>query len=155
VRYFLKRCNRELGKDVQSASDEALALLEQYPWPGNVRELQSVLKQALLQATGPVLVPEFLPAVVRKESSAPPAAAAPGPPAAPAPTEGDLTRFIRERLAAGTTNLYDDYAARTEGLLFREVLRHTGGNLTQAAKLLGINRGTLRTKLEALGIREE
>jgi DNA-binding protein Fis len=35
------------------------------------------------------------------------------------------------------------------------VLAHTGGNLTQAAKVLGINRGTLRARLEDLGIREE
>jgi two-component system nitrogen regulation response regulator GlnG len=154
--YYLKRFSRELGKEVRRAAPEALALLEQYPWPGNVRELQSALKQALLQATGSVLAPEFLPPAVRQE--APPAAGpapAGGAPGAAALTEADLRRFVRDSLAAGTTNLYDDYAARTERLLFLEVLAHTGGNLTQAAKVLGINRGTLRTRLEALGIRQE
>ncbi len=155
VSYFLKRFNRELGKEVRRTAPEAMALLEQYPWPGNVRQLQSVLKQALLQATGPVLVPEFLPAVLRKEGATTPLPATGGTSVAPALTEGDLTRLVRDRLAAGTTNLYDEYAAVTERLLFLEVLEHTGGNLTQAAKVLGINRGTLRTKLEALGIREE
>jgi two-component system nitrogen regulation response regulator GlnG len=145
VSYYLNRFGRELGKDVRLAAPQTLSLLEQYPWPGNVRELQSVLKQALLQASGAVLAPEFLPALVRDEA----------PPAGPAMTEADLTRFIREALAAGKMNLYDEYTARTERLLFLEVLAHTGGNLTQAAKVLGINRGTLRTRLEALGIRQE
>jgi DNA-binding NtrC family response regulator len=145
VNYYLNRFSGELGKDVRLAAPQALSLLEQYPWPGNVRELQSVLKQALLQASGAVLAPEFLPALVRDEA----------PPVGPAMTEADLTRFIREALAAGKMNLYDEYTARTERLLFLEVLAHTGGNLTQAAKVLGINRGTLRTRLEALGIRQE
>ena len=52
----------ELGKTSSEVSPEAMELLVGYSWPGNVRELQSVLKQALLQATGPVLLPEFLPA---------------------------------------------------------------------------------------------
>ena len=62
--HYLRRFNRELGKDVQGVAPETLELLRRYPWPGNVRELQSVLKQALLQAAGPVLVPDFLPASV-------------------------------------------------------------------------------------------
>ncbi len=157
VGYYLKRFNQDLGREVRRTAPEAMALLEQYPWPGNVRELQSVLKQALLQATGSVLAPEFLPAVVRKDG--PPLPAAPLPPgipsAGPVLAEGDLTRFVREHLAAGSTNLYEEYAALTERHLFVEVLAHTSGNLTAAAKVLGINRGTLRTRLEALGIRQE
>ncbi len=145
VNYYLGRFSRELGKDVRQAAPQTLALLEHYAWPGNVRELQSVLKQAILQATGSVLAPEFLPALVREETPTP---------AGPT-TATDLTRFIREALAAGKLNLYDEYTALTERVLFREVLTHTEGNLTQAARVLGINRGTLRTRLEALGIRQE
>ena len=40
-------------------------LLVEYSWPGDVPELQSTLKQAVLQATGPVLLPEFLPVELR------------------------------------------------------------------------------------------
>ncbi len=149
VGYFLKRFNRQLGREVRRVDPEAMALLEKHAWPGNVRELQSVLKQALLEATGPVLVPEFLPPALRKD-----AAASRGSPGAPL-TETDLTRFVRERLALGKTELYAEFTALTEGVLFQEVLAHTGGNLTAAAKVLGINRGTLRTRLEELGIREE
>jgi two-component system nitrogen regulation response regulator GlnG len=149
VGYFLKRFSRELGKDVRRVAGEAMAQLEQHAWPGNVRELQSVLKQALLEASGPELMPEFLPPTIRKEPPPPPGAVG------PAMGEAVLTRFIRERLALGRTNLYEEYTALTECHLFQEVLAYTGGNLTQAAKVLGINRGTLRARLEELGIREE
>jgi two-component system nitrogen regulation response regulator GlnG len=164
VDYYLRRFSRELGKEVRRAAPEALRLLAAYPWPGNVRELQSALKQALLQATGPVLVPEFLPGAVRRGAAAPPPAPAPeaaaAPPAGAAPG-GDasvweeLTRFIGERLRAGTEDLYEEYAALTERHLLTQVLAHTGGNLTQAARVLGINRGTLRTKLANLGIKDD
>src|SRR5205814_7373568 len=58
--YFLFRLNRQLGTAVQTISSEALEMLERHPWPGNVRELQSVLREALIVATGPTLLAEFL-----------------------------------------------------------------------------------------------
>src|SRR5262249_52496751 len=56
-----RRFSRELDREVQEAAPEALERLRGYSGPGNIRELQSVLKQALLQARGPVLLPDFLP----------------------------------------------------------------------------------------------
>src|SRR6201988_509776 len=61
IRHFLRRFGRELGRDVREAAPEALERLRAYAWAGNIRELQSVLKQALLQASGNVLLPAFLP----------------------------------------------------------------------------------------------
>src|SRR5207248_592229 len=61
VRHYLRRFSRELGRQVQEVAPDTLERLCGYPWPGNIRELQSVLKQALLQASGPVLLPAFLP----------------------------------------------------------------------------------------------
>jgi two-component system nitrogen regulation response regulator GlnG len=145
VQHYLRRFGRELGKDVQRADPEALALLQRYPWPGNVRELQSVLKQALLQATGPVLVPDFLPPSVRQNHHAPAAEAPRQPP-------DNLGPFIDERLGAGTEDLYAEALRRMERVLLTKVLQHTGGNQLQAAKILGITRGSLRTKLRDLGL---
>ena len=70
LEHFLQRFSRELGKDVHGISPEALDILMRYPWPGNVRELQSVLKQALLHATGSVLVPDFLPEQIKSGKTA-------------------------------------------------------------------------------------
>src|SRR5262249_28272130 len=61
VRHYVRRFGRELGREVSEVSPEALERLRGYSWPGNVRELQSVLKQALLRASGTVLLPTFLP----------------------------------------------------------------------------------------------
>src|SRR5262245_35408254 len=61
VHFHLRRVSRDLGREVREVAPEALERLCGYSWPGNVRELQSVLKQALLRAHGPVLLPEFLP----------------------------------------------------------------------------------------------
>ena len=70
VDYFVRRFSRELKRDVQTVAPETIDLLAAYPWRGNLRELQSVLKQALLQATGTVLVSEFLPEQVKSRSRA-------------------------------------------------------------------------------------
>src|SRR6202140_1581497 len=69
VELFLGRFSRELGREVSEVATETLERLRSHSWPGNVRELQSVLKQALLQAIGPVLLPEFLPADLSLQSS--------------------------------------------------------------------------------------
>jgi DNA-binding NtrC family response regulator len=93
VHHYVRRFNRELGKDVQQVAPEAFELLRQYAWPGNIRELQSVLRQALVKAVGPILLPDFLPASLRNHGPAPLSADDPDSFAA-------LGVFIEERLAA-------------------------------------------------------
>src|SRR5271155_1955704 len=61
VQHYVRRFSPELGRQVREVSPEAMERLRHYEWPGNIRELQSVLKQALLQASGTVLLPAFLP----------------------------------------------------------------------------------------------
>jgi len=145
IDHFLRRFSRELHKEMHGVAPEALAVLQNYRWPGNVRQLQSVLKQSLLQATAPVLLPHFLPAWL---FAAGPSESAPGQ----EQDLGALTRFIEGRLQGGSTNLYEEFQALVERHLLVQVLRHTQGNQSQAAKILGINRTTLRTKLAFLGI---
>jgi two-component system nitrogen regulation response regulator GlnG len=77
VHHYVRRFNRELGREVREITAEAMERLCSYPWPGNIRELQSVLRQALLRSTGPVLIPAFLPVPL----AAPRTAAASAPPA--------------------------------------------------------------------------
>ena len=144
VHHFLKQLGPELGKEVQEVDPETVDVLRQYAWPGNVRELQSLLKQALLHATGPVLLPDFLPAVLRTPKDSPPSG-----PDMPFP---DWERFLTDRLHAGSTDLYAEALTAMERQLLTLVLRHTAGNQLQAAQILGITRNSLRHKLRALGI---
>ncbi|MHB1425189.1 MAG: sigma-54-dependent transcriptional regulator [Gemmataceae bacterium] len=145
IGHYLRRFNREMGKEMKGVAPEALELLRSYTWPGNVRELQSVLKQALLQAAGPVLLPDFLPASVAGTLAT--------PQQAEAAVEAGLEAFLEARLQAGSQELYAEALERLERLLLTRVLRHTGGNQLQAAKILGITRGSLRTKIRDRGIR--
>src|SRR3954471_8221005 len=60
VHFYLRRFSRELGREVQEVAPETMERLRKFAWPGNIRQLQSVVKQALLHATGSVLIPAFL-----------------------------------------------------------------------------------------------
>jgi len=145
VRYFLRRFGKELNRDMQDASPEAIAHLQNYSWPGNLRELQSVLKQSLLRATGPLLLPAMLPEMVLSEF----------PLSATPETQNKQTRlkeFIQHRLATGSEVLHEEAHRELDLILLPEVMEHTRGNQFQAAKVLGIARQTLRKRLRELSI---
>jgi two-component system nitrogen regulation response regulator GlnG len=144
VDHLVRRYSREMDREVQTVAAQTMEVLRRYSWPGNVRELESVLRQGLLNATGPVLLPEFLPPGLSPH---------PTPPTAP--VDHGLDSFVTERIAAGSADLYAEAITRLERALLPRVLRHTGGNQLQAARLLGITRGSLRSKLRELGIRVE
>jgi two-component system nitrogen regulation response regulator GlnG len=143
VRHYVRRFSRELGRQVREVAPEALERLCGYSWPGNVRELQSALKQALLRASGPVLLPAFLPDLPGGPGESGPAAAGAG--------QG-LEAFIRQRLGPDAHDLYAEAHRQVDRVLLRRVLGYTGGNQIQAARLLGIARQTLRQKLRDLGL---
>ena len=149
ISHFLKRFSLESGKNVREVSPEAMKLLSNYTWPGNLRELQSVLKHAVVEANGPVVVPEFLPETVREADN-------PSGPTVGSEndllTDDGIIRFIHKRIKEGTETLYDDVIQRVERILLMELLQEFEGNISRASALLGISRSTLRTKLAALGI---
>ena len=148
VNYLVRRFSREFGKSVTHVSDDTMAVLRAYRWPGNVRQLQSVVKQALLKAVGPVLTPDTLPNELR------PGGCAETTDRSTTPDEGETNtlRFIRRRLIEGTSDLYAELTELVERELLTEVLHQTHGNITQAALILGITRPTLRSKLNHVGI---
>lgn len=150
VQHFLAMFNRQLGKDISGISDTALELLYAYHWPGNVRELQSVIQKSMLMATGPIIVPEFLPRDLLKSSLT--------DEESPRSFErldasaSNLAEFIESRIHSGTNRLYSESLQEMERLLLHRVLHHHAGNQSRAAQQLGITRGSLRNKIRALGI---
>jgi two-component system nitrogen regulation response regulator GlnG len=146
LQYFLTSASRELSKpEIEGFSEEALKLLSDYEWPGNVRELQSVVRQSVFKAIGPVIVPEFLPPEVHGER-----------PVRTSSDDGhpdiDLKGFIEQRLRGGTTDLYAEAMEVMERFLFTRVLRETAGNQSRAAEILGITRGKVRDRIAAFNI---
>ena len=139
IEHYITALGQELAKPIRTITPEAMAALRAYPWPGNIRELQSAVKQSLLRTRGDVLLADFLPSFVFART---PAAAEPG----------DRTRFVADRIAAGTEDLYAECVERMEREVVAQVLRHTNGNQLQAARILGITRGNLRKKIRTHGI---
>jgi two-component system nitrogen regulation response regulator GlnG len=149
IEYFLNGCSQKMQKDVRTISPAALEILLGYPWPGNVRELQSMIRQAVLQTTGPVILPEFLPKAIRSQR-------APGVSGRNGNSLGDgLTSFVDERIAAGSHEIYAEMLEMIERTMLKRVLARTEGNQSQAARMLGITRASLRHKLQSLGISME
>ncbi len=136
VDHFLGVYCRELDRSPCKASADALDVLARYSWPGNVRELQSVLKRSVLHVSGPLLRPEYLPTDLLGKPGRSPC----------------VDDFVDERLRCGSTNLHAETLAVVERMMLSKVLKHTGGNQSQAARILSITRGTLRSKIRELGI---
>ena len=143
--YFLFRFDRELGLDLRAIAPEALEVLQSYSWPGNVRELQSVIKQAMLNASGHILLREFLPQEFFKDKS-------PLPAGQQASEDIDLVGMIDSLLESGETSTYSKILEAVERVLLTRVLARTHGHQTQASQLLGLNRATLRHKMRTLGL---
>ncbi|MFH1114410.1 MAG: sigma-54 dependent transcriptional regulator [Pseudomonadota bacterium] len=133
---FLKATNLELNKKVRGFSDRSLELLIRHPWPGNVRQLRSTVRRAVLQADK-VIQPEHL--------------------SLENPTwETDTDVFehcagpaweglsLKEIVKRGTTEL--------ECRVLTSVLRKTGGNKAEAARLLQVDYKTMHTKVKRYGI---
>jgi transcriptional regulator with GAF, ATPase, and Fis domain len=144
VEHFMARFNKLLGKDITAISNEAMEMMVHYSWPGNIRELQSVIRRAILMATGPVIVPELLPreVVAGEQFSTSPHKGG----------DNGFDVFLREREQARSLNLYAEALEWMERILITRVLNRTEGNQSKAAEILGITRGSLRHKIRALGL---
>ncbi len=143
ARRFVSRFGRALHRDIREIAPETLGLLRAYSWPGNIRELQNVIKQALLRASGTVLLPAFLPELEMGASSG--AGESTGAPP-------DLDAFIRAQMARHNNDVYAETHRYVDRFLLVRALERTGGNQRDAARLLGISRQTMRTKLRSLGL---
>ncbi len=145
--FFLFRFDRELNLDLRGFAPEALEVLQSYAWPGNVRELQGVVKQAMLNASGRLVLVEFLP----EHLLGTPAHETPIHPEVEA-AAFDLSAFIESLLPTAAGRLYGQVIGAVERILLARVLRYTHGHQVQASELLGISRGTLRHRMRTLGM---
>ncbi len=145
--YFLHRYAREMGMENPGLAPDGLARLTAHPWPGNVRELANTLKNALIFGRGGALTANDVGRALQAEDSP----HSPGEPQTPAEA---LHSWVRRSMdAARTTNLFDSLMDQAGAALVAEALTRTGGNRTQAARLLGISRPTLLARIEKYGLK--
>jgi two-component system nitrogen regulation response regulator GlnG len=147
AQHFFAVFARQLGKDFVSVAPETIQRLAAHNWPGNVRELQGVIKQTLLKASGPVIVPAFLPKGFGDSASAV---------ATTAERDATWTDPIRQevahRLASGSSTISSDIHDQVDRVVIAEVLKATGNNLSEASNRLGLSRPTLRSRIRHLGL---
>jgi two-component system, NtrC family, response regulator AtoC len=124
VQHFLERLSKELNRRIDGVSPEGMAALVAHAWPGNVRELRNVLERGAVVAKGHVIQLADL--------------------GLPAPAEPRTATAIR----TDPLPLED-----VEKRHIAEVLAWAGGNVTQAARTLGIDRMTLYNKIKRYGLR--
>lgn len=131
VDHFLRRTRDRLGiSRVQGFSAEAMRLLMAYPWPGNVRELENVVERAVVLSDCPEIGPEALPESVREHRG----------------LGHDGDRMLLQGLSIRQNRRV------MEKSLIEKALEATGGNRTQAAKLLEISHRALLYKLREYGL---
>lgn len=145
--YFLSRYTSEAGVDNPGATEEAKALINSYPWPGNVRELGNTLQKAMIFNRGaPIGADDISLAISGKMAGK----------GAPDANDNSIRQWIRESLTARSEeNLFDACIDRFASLLITEALKLTGGNRSRAAKLLGLSRPTLHSKIEKYRLKLE
>lgn len=146
--YFLKKYANEMSVNSPGLTDEAKAILNNYSWPGNVRELGNTVQKALIFSRGAPISAEEISQAIRGEPAE--------REAAHGREDEAIREWVRGALAlGGGDKVFTDIIDRFAGLLITEALNLTGGNRSQAAKLLGLSRPTLLAKIEKYGIKIE
>jgi DNA-binding NtrC family response regulator len=130
VEHFQRRVAAEMKRDIAPASAAVLELLAAQPWPGNVRQLEQVIRRTIIDSGG-LTDAEVVARTLRA-------------------IDPEVARVETGNAPEAATELVDlDEAERRH---IASVLRATGGNQTQAAFILGIERKTLARKMKRLNI---
>lgn len=120
---FFRKIRLKVNKDLTAISKETMAALMHYTWPGNVRELKSAFEYACVTCQEQTIQPEHLPTNI---------------------TEWTLSDRPAKKVTINREEI------KKIGLI--EALEKTGGNQSQAAKLLGVTRVTVWNRMKRYGI---
>ncbi len=124
--HYLKVFAAEMGQQPPGLSREVTAALKAYSYPGNIRELKNIIERALIQSGGETILPEHLQ--LQRSSAAPLALINPS-------AKQDFATALPLNLA------------EAEDVLIQRALDETGGNIAEAARLLGVHRTRIYRKL--------
>ena len=144
--FFINKANKELHINIQGCREDTMELLRSYHWPGNVREMENMIYRATLLAADQVLAPGDFPDLLASPETR--------------EVSASLEDLIAGKLSASLmpmdvnelNDLYDMVLHQMERPLIRIILEKTRGNQVRAAEILGINRNTLRKKIQTLNI---
>ena len=148
VDYFLTRFAAELGLENPGITREALSMLVSRPWPGNIRELSNTLQKTLIFNRG---APLSLEDITQASSGG-----AKHLHLSEDACDDSIRAWIRNLLSkGGQENLFENCMDHFGNVLVGEALNLTGGNRSQAAKMLGMSRPTLHAKINKYNLKIE
>ena len=141
ARHFVDRFNKEYNREIKGLTADAERLIREYRWPGNVRQLKNAIERAVLIESTEWIEADDLPIHRDRNKQK-----------TPAQTQNSSELVI--------TDDAQDFIIPDEGIsleeveknLLRSALRKANGNLSETARLLKINRGKLRYRLEKFGL---
>lgn len=148
VNHFISKFSPTLARGTVFLSPAAESLLSNHVWRGNIRELENVVKRALILALSGPILPDHLPEHLLADSE--------DAPGRTEQWEKALNRLVVDYLHDNPwedeDNLHDRLIQLVEKQLFEILLDHYSGKQVPTAKALGINRNTLKRKIDALNI---
>ena len=159
VAHIIKKFNERLKKSISGIADDALAVLESHAWPGNIRELENVLERTILFCKADRIERADLQLTAQpydRKHSEPDHSREME--AIPRPTEDDDDDVVSSEHGGSSSGSLKDIVraetSRVERELILKALDETGGNVTQAARLLKISRKSLQMKMKEFGLRD-
>jgi transcriptional regulator with PAS, ATPase and Fis domain len=146
--YFLARFSREARIENPGITKEAKAILTTYSWQGNVRELGNTLQKALIFNRGAPISQKDISQAISGENAVRTKDIAKGDQA--------IRQWVHQMLTSQSDeNIFDACMGHFTSIVISETLKLTGGNRSKAAKLLGLSRPTLHSRIEKYGIKFE
>ncbi len=150
ARAFLLRANRE-GLPAKAIDAPAIERLKAYEWPGNVRELENLVRRICALYAEELITARIVERELQDQS------AVPTEPGGPVTLSGLVERHLAQSFAdqpdgVPPAGLYDRVLHEVERPLISLTLAATRGNQVRAAEILGLNRNTLRKKIQDLGL---
>jgi DNA-binding NtrC family response regulator len=147
VAHLLEKHAARMKRPTPRFSPDAMAVLSRYHWPGNVRELENLIQRALALSAEQEIGPEVLPPRLAQGSA--PRAIVNDPVSPPAPDELAWVDELTYKQAR------DQAIGQFERTYFERLLRRTDGNLSEAARIAGLDRSNLRRTLSRLGMKAD
>ncbi|OHB25704.1 MAG: Fis family transcriptional regulator [Desulfuromonadaceae bacterium GWC2_58_13] len=165
VNHFLQQFSDKYGRRIDRLTNEALALLQSYLWPGNIRELRNVLERVYIETQSEVIGARAFAEWVRERQGfapgdwGPEAQQATPPMAPPYPLTSDRLllaaprhKTLEAELVRPSRTARSSAPAELSVDDIRRAYRAAGGNLSAAARKLGVHRATLYRHLDKLGL---
>ena len=130
--------------NVRSISEKAVEKLMEYNWPGNVRELENSILRAMLMSGGKILSEKEFPFIIETEA-----------------VDEKISlyfsvkaKFYKILRGKKGERIFSDIQREVDEALIKLALKESGNSQSKAAKLLGINRNTLRKKIKEMNLKQ-